>query len=48
MSSVPIINSDDTCVSDNPSLGTAASSANLELDGNGRIDNCSQESHDVG
>ena len=48
MSSVPIINSDDTCVSDNPSLGTAASSANLDLDGNGRIDNCSQESHDVG
>ena len=48
VSSVPIINSDDTCVSDNPSLGTAASSANLDLDGNGRIDNCSQESHDVG
>ena len=48
MSSVPIINSDDICVSDNPSLGTAVSSANLDLDGNGRIDNCSQESHDMG
>ena len=48
VSSVPIINSDDTCVSDNPSLGTAASSANLDLDGNGRIECLSQESHDVG
>ena len=47
VSSVPIINSDDTCVSDNPSLGTAAGNANLDLDGIGRIDNCSQEYHDV-
>ena len=29
-------------------METAASSSNLDLDGNGRIDSCSQESHDVG
>ena len=48
VSSVPIINYDDTCVSDNSSMETAASSSNLDLDGNGRIDSCSQESHDLG